>query len=166
MSSETETYKNVMETFVLEEITSQLENIKDYNKKAEYIKPSEVATFALNRLPCYYASCTEGIHRQQVRIKTNRELQKKIRSVVSQALSAIEKDPLRQSTPINNQYKDRLEEAKENIPKLAEIVPEPELKWIVYFMETFLTNLKNEQVSQQEVIRLYYLLYYYWEDSQ
>lgn len=166
MSSEVQTYTNVMESFVTEEIESQLTHNDTAHKMADYVNKLEVATFALNRLPCYYASCLEGIERQRRRIKEQRELRKKIAHVVSQGFAAIERNPLRKSTPIPKEQKDRIQEAKDTLPKLADSIPHVELTWIVCFMETFLTNLKNEQVSQQEVVKLYYLLYYYWKDSQ
>ena len=166
MSSEVQTYTNVMESFVAEEIESQLNSNETAHKMADYVNKLEVATFALNRLPCYYASCLEGIERQRRRIKEQRELRKKIALVVAQGFAAIERNPLRQSTPIPKEQKDRIQEAKNTLPKLADSVPHVELTWIVSFMEAFLTNLKNEQVSSQEVVKLYYLLYYYWKDYQ
>ena len=166
-SQQAETYQNVMEIFVQEEIESQLRKNSSISQlPTDSINTLEVATFALNRLPCYYASCLEGIERQKRRIKEQRELRRKIASVVSQAFAAIGRNPLRQSTPITKDKKDRIEEAKEQLPKFADVLPQLELDWIVSFMETFLTNLSNEQVSQQEVVKLYYLLYYYWKDNQ
>ena len=153
MSSEVQTYQNVMEIFVTEEIESQLAKSTTLNQvSADSINKLEVATFALNRLPCYYASCLEGIERQRRRIKEQRELRRKIAYVVSQAFAAVGRNPLRQSTPITKEKKDRIEEAKEQLPKFADVLPQQELDWIVCFMETFLTNLSNEQVSDQEVV--------------
>jgi hypothetical protein len=166
MSSEIQTYTNVMEHFVTEEIEYQLKKNSTLHKMADSVNKLEIATFALNRLPCYYASCLEGIERQRRRIKEQRQLRKKITQVVSQAFAAVENNPLRLATPIPAEPKDRIEQAKDTLPKLADSLPHIELTWIVSFMETFLTNLKNEQVSHQEVVKLYYLLYHYWRDSQ
>ena len=166
MSLEAQTYQNVMEIFVAEEIESQLAKRASLKLSTDYINTLEVATFALNRLPCYYASCLEGIERQRRRIKEQRELRRKIAHVVSQGFATVGRNPLRQSTPITKEKKDRIEEAKEQLPKLADVLPQLELDWIVSFMETFLINLNNEQVSHQEVVKLYYLLYYYWKDNQ
>ena len=169
MSTEIQTYQNVMEIFVTEEIESQLAksaSLKQVQVPTDQINKLEVATFALNRLPCYYASCLEGIERQRRRIKEQRELRRKIAHVVSQAFAAVGRNPLRQSTPITKEKKDRIQEAKEHLPNLADVLPQLELDWIVSFMETFLTNLNNDQVSHQEVVKLYYLLYYYWKDNQ
>lgn len=74
MVSEPQTYKNVMEAFVQEEIEFQLQNNKALSRSADYINLLEVATFALNRLPCYYASSIEGIERQRRRIKEKKRV--------------------------------------------------------------------------------------------
>ena len=163
---EVQTYTNVMEDFVTKEIESQLAKNATLNKISDHINKLEVATYALNRLPCYYASCLEGIERQRRRIKEQRELRRKIAAVVSQGFAAIERNPLRQSTPIPKEQRDRIQEAKDTLPKFADSLPQIELTWIVSFMEAFLTNIKNEQVTQPEVVKLYYLLYYYWQDNQ
>lgn len=167
MGNEPQTYKNVMEAFVQEEIEYQLENNKTLGKMAEYINLLEVATFALNRLPCYYASSLEGIERQKRRIKEKRELKQKISFVVSQAFAAIERDPLRRSTPIiEEEQKDIFQEARKTLSEISDTIPEAELSWIISFMETFLANVSSKNISSEEVIKLYYLLYYYWQENQ
>lgn len=167
MGNEPQTYKNVMEAFVQEEIEYQLENNKTLGKTAEYINLLEVATFALNRLPCYYASSLEGIERQRRRIKEKRELKQKISFVVSQAFAAVERDPLRRSTPIiEEEQKDIFQEARKTLSEISDPIPEAELSWIISFMETFLVNVSAKNISSEEVIKLYYLLYYYWQENQ
>lgn len=167
MVSELQTYKNVMETFVQEEIEYQLENNKTLAKTADYINLLEVATFALNRLPCYYASSLEGIEIQKRRIKEKRELKQKISLVVSQAFAAVERDPLRRSTPIiEEDGKNIFDEARKTLSQISDTLPEAELSWIISFMETFLTNISSKNISSEEVIKLYYLLYYYWQENQ
>jgi Late competence development protein ComFB len=155
-----------MEIFVLEEIELQLEKNIYHQQIAGNINISEVTTFALNRLPAHYASCVEGIQRQKNRIKTNRQLKHQISHVVASAFAAIERNPIRKATPIVDKQQNTFAEAKEVLPKMADILPEQEVKWIISFMETFLTNLKNEHVTHNEVVQLYYLLCYYWEENQ
>lgn len=166
MSSEPQTYKNVMEAFVEDEIQEQIAKNKALHQKAGYINLLEVATFALNRLPSYYASSLEGIERQRRRIKDQRELRQKISFAVSQAFAAVERDPLRRSTPIIEGKADILKEAKQTLSEVEDVLPTMELSWIVSFIETFLTNLKYKQLTQEEVVKLYYLLYYYWQENQ
>ncbi len=174
MSEEIQAYQNVMEAFVTQEIELQLAkrttltgiDKDNFTQSNSNVNKLEVATFALNRLPCYYASCVEGIERQKRRIKEQRQLRKKISSIVSQGFAAIESNPLRQATPIKTHQRDTIEEAKKTLPRLDDELPKIELTWIVSFMEAFLTNVRNEQVSHQEVIKLYYLLYYYWEENK
>ena len=165
MSLEAEAYVNVMETVVLEEIKLQLTKNQLHHKMFEHINISEVAAFSLNRLPSHYASSIEGIERQKNIIKHDRQLSYQIRQVVHHALLTIEKDPLRKSTPIVNENQDTFTAAKEVLPEIDNSLPKEELQWIVSFMETFLTNVKNKQVNQHEILQLYYLLYYYWQDN-
>jgi len=167
MVSEPTTYKNVMEAFVQEEIEYQLENNKTLGKTAEFINLLEVATFALSRLPCYYASSLEGVERQRRRIKEKRELKQKISFVVSQAFAAVERDPLRRSTPIVEQdKKDIFAQARKTLSEEKDSLPEVELSWIISFMEAFLTNITYQSIPSEEIVKLYYLLYYYWEQNQ
>jgi len=167
MVTEAQTYKNVMEAFVQEEIEYQLHNNKALGKTAEFINVLEVATFALNRLPCYYASSLEGMERQRRNIKEKRELKQKISFVVSQAFAAVERDPLRRSTPIVDEEKsDIFDQARQAISQAQDSLPEAELSWIISFMETFLANVSYNSVSSEEVVKLYYLLYYYWQENQ
>ncbi|HIK36996.1 MAG: late competence development ComFB family protein [Geminocystis sp.] len=161
-----QTYKNVMEEFVEEEIKYQIAVDKNLAKKASYLNLVEVATFALNRLPCYYASSVEGVERQRRQIKEKRDLKQKISFVVTQAFAAVERDPLRRSTPIIEERQDLIQEAKEVISRLDTQSCRQELSWIVSFIETFLINLKNQALSQEEIIKFYYLLYYYWQEGE
>ena len=55
---------------------------------------------------------------------------------------------------------------KDVLPELSTVIPQQELGWIVKFMEHFLEKIKHKQISEEEVSRLYYLLYYYWQESQ
>lgn len=166
MPPELKAYKNVMETFVDEEIKDQMQKNKTLSQMSEYVNLLEVAAFALNRLPAYYASSLEGIERQRRRIKEQRELRQKIAFAVAQAFAAVGRDPIRRSTPIVAEQKDMIQEAKQTLSEVEDILPTMELSWIVSFMETFLINLKYKQLTTEEVVKLYYLLYYYWQESQ
>ncbi|MBS0016353.1 MAG: late competence development ComFB family protein [Arthrospira sp. SH-MAG29] len=88
-------YQNVMEIWVDEEIDHQLKRLSENLLK--YISRVEVATYALNRLPPLYASCQEGRNKQEQRAKTYRG---KIQETVRQAIAAVQRDPIRLSTPL------------------------------------------------------------------
>lgn len=91
-----QTYENVMEVLVREELERQ---IKQYPETlSQYINKVEVCTFALNRLPALYASCEKGKNMQK--LIGQKEYREEIRKAVRQALAAIQRDPLRVSTPL------------------------------------------------------------------
>ncbi|MGL5080711.1 MAG: late competence development ComFB family protein [Microcoleaceae cyanobacterium] len=95
-ASQRRRYHNVMEDLVAEEVRSQLAQLSP--RLNQYIKRSEVETYALNRLPNLYASSREGWLHQQKRARL--ELHGQIKTAVRQALMAIQRDPLRSSTPL------------------------------------------------------------------
>ena len=57
--------------------------------------------YALNRLPALYATSEEGWHRQQLRAK--QQLKEQIVTAVRQGLAAVQKDPLKSSTPLKGE---------------------------------------------------------------
>ncbi len=87
---------NVMEILVLMQVDRQLEKLP--SNLAEYVKRVDVATYALNRLPCLYASSQEGLQHQVQRGK--RKYREQIYTAVRQAMIAVQRDPLRRSTPL------------------------------------------------------------------
>jgi Late competence development protein ComFB len=90
-------YKNVMEVLVDEEIDRQTQG---YSKQeAQTINRIEVAAHALNHLPSLYASSQEGVGLQYER--GHQELGDRITEAVSHALSIIGKQPQRDSTPFS-----------------------------------------------------------------
>ncbi len=126
------TYINVMEDLVNTEIEKQLEcypiNLKNYINKIE------VATYALNRLPGLYASSILG-KEQQKRI-AQKKYQSQIQLAVRQAIAAIQRDPLRKSTPIfcekiaqNEQAKMTLKKSEKILKKSGIISPYQTLSW-------------------------------------
>jgi hypothetical protein len=92
----TQTYKNVMEILVSEELERQLKNCPE--KLLVYINKLEVATYALNRLPALYASCEKGKNIQK--LLAQKQYREEIKKVVRQALAAVQRDPLRASIPL------------------------------------------------------------------
>jgi Late competence development protein ComFB len=90
-------YKNVMELLVDEEIDRQTQS---YSKQeAQAINRIEVAAHALNHLPSLYASSQEGVGLQYER--GLEEMSADIVHAVVQALSIVEKRPQRDSTPFS-----------------------------------------------------------------
>ncbi|MGM3304722.1 late competence development ComFB family protein [Anabaena sp. WFMT] len=89
--------RNVMEMLVVEEVEKQIKSLPV--KTAYYIKASEVVAYALNRLPCLYATTRRGWQRQWHHGKT--ELYQKITTAVRQGIIAVQRDPLRVNDPLN-----------------------------------------------------------------
>ncbi|BAQ59603.1 hypothetical protein GM3708_7 [Geminocystis sp. NIES-3708] len=163
MLHEKKPYKNVMEILVDEEIQYQLTHNKSLASVRNSLNLVEVATFALNRLPSLYASSKEGIHKQTARAVVQLKLQ--IRQAVTQGIAAVTRDPLRKSTPLPKEKNDTIIDAKKTLSKLNDSLPKEELSIIVDFMESFLEKVKNQKITEQEVIKLYYLLDFYWEED-
>jgi Late competence development protein ComFB len=90
-------YKNVMELLVDEEIDRQTQSYSQQD--AQTINRIEVAAYALNHLPSLYASSQEGVVLQYEH--GLQELGSDITMAVLQALSIIEKRPQRDSTPFS-----------------------------------------------------------------
>jgi hypothetical protein len=157
----TQKYKNAMEYLVEREIDQQVKNESNPLKVISDINLVQVATFALNRLPPLYASSLEGLEKQKRR--ANHEFRHKITQAVSQGFAAVLRDPLKRATPLHSEEQHTLEDAKQTLTQLADI-PQHELNWIVNFMESFLERIKNKQITEEEVVKLYYLLFYYGEE--
>lgn len=89
-------YLNVMEPLVAEEVQRQLQHLPP--KLVKYLNPAQVIAYALNRLPALYATSIEGWYRQEQRAKN--ELAHQIFLAVRQGLAAVQRDPLKVSTPL------------------------------------------------------------------
>lgn len=169
MPLEQKFYKNVMEILVDEEIQYQLENNKTISSTLTHFNLIEVATFALNRLPTLYASSREGVERQRSKLRQDRNLKVKVALAVSQGFAAVERDPLRRSTPIidEDQLKsqDIINQAKKTLSELSDVLPEKELNWLISFMEQFLAKVGNQQITEEEIVKLFFLLYYYLQEN-
>lgn len=162
METKKNTYKNVMELLVDEEIEYQRLHNRALINMGDGINLVEVATFALNRLPSLYASSKEGIEKQKARGMV--QLKQQIRQCVTQAVAAISRDPIRRSTPLPAKS-NTIIDAKRTLTNLDESLPKEELATIVSFMESFLEKVKNREITEHEVIKLYYLLDFYWEED-
>lgn len=88
-------YKNVMEILVDEEIDRQTHHYP--MELAKKLNRIELATYSLNRLPSLYASSREGVDFQYERGKS--EFLKTVESVVQKALETVKESPNRDSTP-------------------------------------------------------------------
>lgn len=91
-------YRNALEPLVAEEIQRQLHRLPSHI--VQYINPTQILAYALNRLPALYATSEEGWHRQQQR--AIKQLGDQIVVAVRQGLVAVQQDPLKASTPLKN----------------------------------------------------------------
>ena len=138
--------RNVMEVLVAEEIERQMNRLPDHLKK--FIKPIEVATYALNRLPPLYASSQQGFNKQK--LKGRAEHSVKITKEVRIALAAVQRDILRSSTPLLSEKeanRDRsIEEAEAALQELADYLPEKDLTWqnVLKLVKPILAELKEQ----------------------
>lgn len=107
-------HANVMEMLVAEEVEKQLQHHPQ--RLVKFINRIEVATFALNHLPALYASSEEGRRKQEDRGR--QELSGEINTAVRQAFMAVQRDPLRFSTPILQEDSQEAQVALESLRKL------------------------------------------------
>ncbi len=114
--------KNALEEIVVVEIQDQLNHLSQSAREA--INLSEVAAFALNRLPALYASTSRGWLQQRKR--AHNELQNQIVSAVKQALLGVKQDPLRKSTKI---AASQVETPAHVLAKLQQLFSKPSLLW-------------------------------------
>jgi hypothetical protein len=109
---------NVMEALVYEEIDKQL---RFYPKNLKtYLNLTEVATYALNRLPPLYASSQKGVEEQ--RRVAARQYKSELTSAVRRAIAAVERDPLRSSTPIVSEMEVKYQEAENTLNEIQQIL--------------------------------------------
>lgn len=139
------TYKNVMELLVDEEINQQLQTLPP--KLVKYINCVEVATYALNRLPTLYASSSEGLEKQRRRAR--KELKSQIVMATRQGIAAVQRDPIRKSTPLVSEKDIESEAAKEALQMLEGVLDSEELSWISLAELAKETLSKNKRLYQQ-----------------
>jgi hypothetical protein len=91
--------KNAIEELVITEIDLQISHLPKYRR--EQIDLSEVAAYALNRLPPMYATSKAGWQRQRKKAVT--EMQSQIESAVRRSLTSVKPDALRDVSPLPSQ---------------------------------------------------------------
>jgi Late competence development protein ComFB len=114
--------KNVLEEIVVVEVQEQIKHLSPTAREA--INLSEVAAFALNRLPVLYASTSRGWLQQRKRAYN--ELQQQIVSAVQQALLGVNRDPLRKSTKI---AASKVETPAHILARLQKLFSKTSLQW-------------------------------------
>ncbi len=114
--------KNVLEEIVVVEVQEQLKHLSQPTREA--INLSEVAAYALNRLPALYASTSRGWLQQRKR--AHNELQHQIASATQQALLGVKRDPLRKSTEIEAS---KVETPAHILARLQKLFSKPTLQW-------------------------------------
>jgi hypothetical protein len=118
-----QTYQNVMEVLVQEELERQLKNCPE--TLIQYINKVEVATYALNRLPPLYASCEKGKNMQKV--LGQKQYREEIKKAVRQGLAAIQRDPLRVSIPLVSETNEEYYAANNALKNLQSLLEEQNL---------------------------------------
>jgi hypothetical protein len=91
--------KNAIEELVVAEIDLQISHLPQYRRVQMNL--SEVAAYALNRLPPMYATSKAGWMRQRKKAAT--EMRPQIESAVRRALVSVKPDALRDSSPLPSQ---------------------------------------------------------------
>lgn len=89
-------YRNAIEPIVIQEVEQQLERLSP--SILQYINSAQIIAYALNRLPALYATSKEGWNAQQLRAK--KQMKEQIVTAVRQGLAAVQRDPLKISTPL------------------------------------------------------------------
>lgn len=161
------THRNVMEVLVAEEIERQIVRIPNNIRK--FVKPIEVATYALNRLPALYASSQQGFNKQK--LKGRSQYSVKITQEVRKGFAAIQQDLLRNSIPLvaenESQVDKSIKEAKAALQELADYLPEKDLTWknIVRLVKPILAELKDQDSEAVNTRKVRSTSSNLWEDS-
>jgi len=112
--------KNVLEDIVVSEAIAQMEAMGQRGIS----NLSEIAAYALNRLPPMYASTDRGWLQQLKRCQG--ELHQRIQSTVSQAIAGAKYDPLKQVAPLPEE---NIETPAHALAKLQKLLGKPNLTW-------------------------------------
>ncbi|ACK67516.1 hypothetical protein PCC8801_3552 [Rippkaea orientalis PCC 8801] len=145
---------NVMEILVQQEIEKQLKFYPS-NIKA-YLNRIEIATYALNRLPALYASSETG-KEQQLKVG-QQKYKSEIVAAVRRALAAVERDPLRKSTPLVSTVDAQYKLAKTALEKLEKLLyrhhllsPNQSLTWndLAYVIQQALSKIALRKNQHQ-----------------
>jgi hypothetical protein len=118
---------NVMELLVTEEVNKQIQLLTV--KTAKLVQSADVVAYALNRLPCLYATSKIGWQRQLNRAKT--EFSKQIHNAVHQGIIAVQKDPLHISDLISDSSEngDVNQAANVALERLKVVLRREDLSW-------------------------------------
>lgn len=147
------TCKNIMELLVDEEINRQVKALP--GRLQGYIDTTEVAAYALNRLPPLYASSEKGMNKQKLRGQKYHS--KEIANAVRQGLEIIQQDPIRLSAPLVcetsspcNDAHSALEELKQFLSK-RNLLHHPDISWqnLVSVVEEALHKTTWDVLMQQ-----------------
>jgi hypothetical protein len=145
----TEHYRNLMEALVKPEVLWQLKRLP--NQLARFIDPAEVATHALNHLPPLYASSEEGA-RLQLHRAAEDPLKEQIKIAVRRGIAAVQRDPLRTSTPLEPEAGTEEGNAYIALHQLEDLLQQGELNWrnlVSVVRYTLLLALKGDLTPQQ-----------------
>ena len=156
-----QTKQNVMEELVAEAIEKQISNYP--RNLTQYINKIEVATYALNRLPPLYASSKEGLRRQKLRGQA--EFREQIHAAVRQGFAAVQRDPLRFSTPLMPVQNIEFEDAKHALEELADLMPQKEVSWrnLVELVKQLVGQAAKRELTEHEIAQFSHQLYG-WND--
>jgi hypothetical protein len=95
-------YRNIMEILVEQEVNRQMNKLP--SQIAQYMRPVEIMTYALNRLTPLYACSEKGLEEQLKKAKQEHGPQ--IVQSVRWAIAAVQRDPLRKFTPFQQEGQD------------------------------------------------------------
>ena len=112
-------YRNIMETLVEKEVSRQIGKLPP--QVANYLRPVEIITYALNRLPALYA-CSERGLQQQLK-KAQQEQGPQIVQAVRWAIMAVQQDPLRKFVPFKQ------EEQAQILSELRTLLKDETIDW-------------------------------------
>ena len=120
--SPAQTYRNVMDSLVVEEVEKQLPRLSA--RVTSYVNKAEVIAYALNRLPALYATSEKGWEQQRTRAR--KELDSQIIMAVRQAIAAVQRDPLRAMVPLQMGAD---QESQLVLQELKELLGQEDLSW-------------------------------------
>lgn len=137
-----QTYRNVMEPLILEEVEKQFQKLPP--KVSGYVNKAEVIAYALNRLPALYATSEKGWEQQGARAR--KELGSQIVAAVRQAIAAVQRDPLRAVVPLKIGAD---QETQVALQELKELLGQEELSWrnVVDAVENALIRTARGEVT-------------------
>ncbi|MGD1902367.1 MAG: late competence development ComFB family protein [Geitlerinemataceae cyanobacterium] len=140
-----ETYTNVMEKLVAEAIARRFAKLSP--RQASYVNRVQVMTYALNRVPPLYASSEEGVTRQRKRARLQHA--REIQQAVNQAFAAVQRDPLKTSTPLCSERDEVLVGAEQALTKIREAFQRDDLSW-EEAANWVMNAVKRRGISEQE----------------